>query len=98
MLKIPEFKTILLNHDSFVEDGAVKVYPLDYYTGDCILRGWMLTPEQYAKLYSILLSKGITLINTPEQYDACHLLPNALPYIQQHTPKSMIFPQAIIIP
>ena len=90
--KIPEFKTILFNHDAFVEDGTVKIYPKDYYTGDCILRSWMLTPEQYAKLYSHLSDVGIRLINSPKQYNACHLLPNALPYLERHTPHSLIYP------
>ena len=95
--KIPEFKTILFNHDAFVEDGAVKIYPKDYYTGECILRGWMLTPEQYSILHGHLSSKGMTLINTPEQYSACHLLPNVLPYIEKHTPKSLVFTQGTAI-
>ena len=90
--KIPEFKVILFNHDAFVEDGTIKTYPKDYYTGDCILRSWMLTPEQYAKLYTHLAGVGVRLINSPEQYNTCHLLPNALPYLGQHTPYSLTYP------
>ena len=91
--RIPEFKTIFYNYDGFVQGEPLKLYPDDYYTGDCIYRGWMFTPEQYATLYTKLRDKGINLINSPEQYDACHLLPNALPFIEENTPKSLCFPK-----
>ena len=45
--KIPDFKTVLFNYDEFVSEGSVRIYPKDYYTGDCIYRGWMLSPVQY---------------------------------------------------
>ena len=71
--RIPEFQTILLNYDEFVAEGSIRLYPEYYYKGDCIYRGWMLNPEQYATLYSFLQDKGINLINSPQEYSACHL-------------------------
>ena len=91
--KIPEFNIILYNYDEYVAEGSYNLYPKDYYTGDCIYRGWMLTPEQYRVLYNFLSKKSVALINTPEEYNACHLFPNALRYIGAYTPKSLIFPQ-----
>jgi len=66
--RISEFKPLLYNYDEFVDDKPLKLYPDNYYTGECIYRGWMLTPEQYATLYGKLHDNGIKLINTPTQY------------------------------
>lgn len=51
-----------------------------------IYRGWMLTPKQYAALYNDLLSKNYQLVNTPEEYQNCHYLPDSLKYIAGKTP------------
>lgn len=40
-----------------------------------IYRGWMLSPESYRQLYDKLSQNSHYLINTPEQYDYCHLIP-----------------------
>lgn len=53
-----------------------------------IYRGWMLKPQQYQQLYTGLLAKNIQLINTPEQYQFCHYLPESYIAIQAHTPKT----------
>lgn len=48
-------------------------------TGDTtergIYRGWMLKPEDYARLYVELERRGLTLITTPECYSRFHLFP-----------------------
>ena len=54
-----------------------------------IYRGWMLTPKQYSILYNDLLSKNFQLINTPEEYQNCHYLPDSLRFIESRTPKSV---------
>jgi len=89
---IPQFKAVFFNYDEFVSGKPLKIHPNEYYTGDCIYRGWMLKPEQYRSLYDSLREKGISLINTPDEYDACHLHPAAVHYgISPYTPDSMIF-------
>ena len=88
---IPEFKTILYNYDGFVAGDKLKTYPSDYYAGDCIYRGWMLTPEQYSLLYNTLSDRGITLINSPYEYNACHLFPSVRDALGNHTPTSLCF-------
>ena len=91
MCKIPEFKAILFNYDELVHEGRIRIFPKDYYKGNCIYRGWMLNPEQYSSLYNFLDGNGISLINSPKEYDTCHLFPNALPSIEPYTPKSLVF-------
>jgi ATP-grasp domain, R2K clade family 2 len=54
-----------------------------------IYRGWMLTPTQYLILYNELLAKNYKLINTTEEYQNCHYLPDSLKYIANKTPKTI---------
>lgn len=54
-----------------------------------IYRGWMLTPKQYSILYNDLLSKNFKLINTVEEYQNCHYLPDSLTFIEKRTPKTI---------
>ncbi|WP_285399627.1 ATP-grasp domain-containing protein [Lysinibacillus sp. fls2-241-R2A-57] len=53
-----------------------------------IYRGWMLSPENYEKLYQGLLKKNLKLINSPSHYVTCHYFPNAYHVIKDYTPKS----------
>jgi len=88
---LPDIKIILYNYDGFMQNEPIKIYPNDYYTGKCIYRGWMLTPNQYRALFAFLEKSCITLINTPEQYDYCHMFPYVYPHIEQYTPKMLHF-------
>ena len=94
---LPECRVALFNYDEFVADGVVKIYPKDSYSGKCIYRGWMLTPAQYKSLYDFLLNEGVTLINSPDEYDNCHLFPSAHSMIEPYTPKSLFFEQGVAI-
>jgi len=91
--RIPDFKIILYNYDGFAQGESIEIYPDNYFTGECIYRGWMLNPEQYTILYEFLRTRSITLINTPKQYNNCHLFPAIYPEIKQYTPKILYFEQ-----
>src|SRR6476469_4934319 len=54
-----------------------------------VYRGWMLRPEQYLMLYEALQAKGITLVNTPEEYKHAHYLPESYSAIEGLTPRSV---------
>lgn len=54
-----------------------------------IYRGWMLTPTQYSILYNDLMSKNFQLINSVEQYQNCHYLPDSLRFIEGRTPRTV---------
>jgi len=88
--QFPEFKAILFNYDGFVLSEQIKLQSKGY-SGICIYRGWMLTPNQYFLLYNILQEKGIVLINSPEEYNACHLFPVVYDRIRGHTPNIIFF-------
>ena len=82
---------LIFNYDNFVAGKKLKLTPGDYYHGLCIYRGWMLTPSLYIKLYNALLDQGIILINSPEQYSACHLFPAVRDELGLDTPASLIY-------
>ena len=52
----------------------------------CVYRGWMLKIKHYAELWTILISNGISLINSPSQYEMVHYFPKAYPLIKKQTP------------
>lgn len=82
----------LLNFEALVyendAEGAVARVPAANSPARGVYRGWMLTTEQYAQLYNALQERGIGLINSPEQYAHCHLLPLSYAEIAAHTPKT----------
>lgn len=91
---IPEFEIALFDYDGFIEDNTLKIYPkISVHRGNhnCIYRGWMLKPDKYIVLYKKLKEKGIELINSPEEYEKCHLFPNVYDDIKDYTPKTIWF-------
>ncbi|MBT31487.1 MAG: hypothetical protein CMO01_17665 [Thalassobius sp.] len=86
------FKPLLISHEELIANESVnsinKIVKLEH-EGKAIYRGWMLTGEQYKRLYTKLLGKNIVLINSPEAYDHAHYLPNAYPIIEAYTAKSV---------
>ncbi|MEH7041625.1 hypothetical protein CN887_28645 [Bacillus pseudomycoides] len=89
--KFPEFETAVYDYEEFITNGKLSIYPNNRYRGTCVYRGWMLTPLQYEDLYKELLDKGLKLINSPVEYNECHLFPNVYDSIKSYTPKSIYY-------
>lgn len=51
-----------------------------------VLRGWMLTGDQYAALYGSLGDRGYLVVNDPAAYAEAHYLPLAYPKLAGETP------------
>jgi hypothetical protein len=82
--------TALIDHSQVLEGAAgAAVARTPEGAGPAVYRGWMLKPNQYEAMHAALLSRGIELINTPEQYRACHYLPESYPWIEGNTPRSV---------
>jgi len=82
----------LVDHSRLIEGAAAAaVGRTPEEAGAAIYRGWMLRPNQYEVLHAALLSRGVALINTPEEYRTCHYLPESYPWIEGHTPRSVWF-------
>lgn len=87
------FGTLLFNFDDLTSADsftvATKRIKHREKMAHVIYRGWMLTPQQYSILYNDLLSKNFKLINTVEEYQNCHYLPDSLRFIENRTPKTV---------
>ncbi len=83
----------LINFEALVYEsdpaGAAARVPIADTLTMGVYRGWMLTVEQYARLFAVLHGRGIVLVNTPEQYAHCHWLPLYYAEIAAHTPKTL---------
>lgn len=87
------FKTLFFSFDDLVSTdrfslATKRIKPNDSLV-TIIYRGWMLTPKQYSILYNDLLAKNYKLINTVEEYQNCHYLPDSLKFIESRTPKTV---------
>jgi hypothetical protein len=78
-----------------------KVHLFDIYNIDSLVlpqvefkklvyHGWMMPPEYYTKFYNKCREFGYELINSPEQYVACHYFNGWYDAIEGLTPKSLI--------
>lgn len=87
------FETVLFNFEDLTSanrfSDATKRIKENEKLVNVIYRGWMLAPKQYSILYNDLLSKKFKLINTVEEYQNCHYLPDSLKFIESITPKTV---------
>jgi hypothetical protein len=87
------FETLLFNFEDLTSAGkfsvATKRIKQNKELANVIYRGWMLTPKQYSILYNDLLLKNFKLINSVEEYQNCHYLPDSLRFIENRTPKTV---------
>lgn len=79
------FQTAFYDHD-LIEAGeitaATKSIPLSGgEKSDTLLRGWMLTGENYGRLHEAICQKGHRPLVSPEAYEEAHYLPLAYQHI-----------------
>ncbi len=83
----------LIDHDALVRGEArervVRGLPDGVGCREAIYRGWMVTPEQYRRLFDMLAAKKIMLLNDPDAYRQCHHLPEWYPIAKELTPRSI---------
>ncbi len=91
-ISILGYRIYLYEHDRFISTGEfVSTFDFTNNSDLVILRSWMLKADQYDNLFNILNSKGLMMINTPEQYLNCHYYPNIYDKIRMHSPQSVWF-------
>ena len=71
-----------------LEMGKLSLYGSEI-TGMTIYRGWMMRPELYRTFYDKLMAKGITLINSPAEYEKYHMLPGWYEDFKDETAKTV---------
>lgn len=70
---------------------AVRWIVASQTAASAIYRGWMLSESDYASLGAALNKVNIELINSPQQYAACHYLPQSYAIIERNTARSTWF-------
>ena len=80
-------QTILFSYEDLLEN-RLSLFGSNF-EGLAVYRGWMLRPEQYEFLFDELKKQGIILINSPEEYERYHLLPNWYDDFKADTAKSV---------
>ena len=82
------FDIILFDHEELVANGEIICSNLKDSGGVLlvILRGWMLAPKQYKRLYNYLAMQNHLLINNVSKYTNCHYLPHSYPLLMRYSP------------
>ncbi len=89
------FNNLLFNDDMLSAgdiNGSLRRVPELATPTPVIYRGWMLRASVYQTLYEELKSRNLLMINNPGEYLSAHYLPNAYPFIESITPKTIWFP------
>ncbi|MGN0940631.1 MAG: ATP-grasp domain-containing protein [Selenomonadaceae bacterium] len=70
------------------KNDASDLYPLLIY------RGYMMRPEQYRRFYDAVHDAlGLYPVNTPEEYELMHVLPNVYPKTEGDTARILTYPE-----
>jgi hypothetical protein len=83
----------LLDHEAIMRGNMARaVRHVPWYREEtlAIFRGWEMPERHYDLLYEALLSRGLRLVNTPDQYVHTLYLPEALPTLSEHTPHTVV--------
>ncbi|HEX8463055.1 MAG TPA: ATP-grasp domain-containing protein [Abditibacterium sp.] len=86
------FETAIFDFDALTRGESIEVVlrrvrPREGVT-EAIYRGWMLTPENYSRLYFGLKNRGFSLVNMPENYEFCHSMPRNYELLKPLTPRT----------
>ena len=71
------FEVVLFGYDKWVNEEVLTLNEKPSKMRQAIMRGWMMKPELYEKLYNMLIANNIELITTPAEYNQMHIFPNA---------------------
>lgn len=83
------FTYSLFSFEDF-EAGEFKTRPALPVGEEIIYRGWMMTPEAYARLCEAVASKGGVLKTSSAQYRCCHYLPVWYELCADVTPETVV--------
>lgn len=75
--------------DEELESGRFRARPEFPANPKVLYRGWMLTPENYARLHGAILVAGGRPLTSPQQYRHCHYLPEWYPLCEDLTPATL---------
>ncbi|WP_167225589.1 ATP-grasp domain-containing protein [Massilia rubra] len=83
------FACSLFSFEDF-EAGQFKTQPALAAGVSVLYRGWMLTPDGYARLHQAIAGQDCAMLTSPAQYRHCHYLPEWYPLCEEFTPETVI--------
>lgn len=87
---------ILVDHNALdrAHDGpaAVRRSRFPDHPATAFYRGWMLKAGDYALLHAALAARGVTLLNDPRQYAACHHVPGSYATVSRWSAQTVFAP------
>ena len=86
------YDTILFVYDKWINEGVLILNETPSVKRKAIMRGWMLKPEQYEKLYYALSEQNIELMTSPADYRQMHIFPNVYNLFGKDTAAMEIYP------
>lgn len=86
------FDVVLFGYDKWVNEGTLVLNETPHEMRKAIMRGWMMKPELYEKLYNMLISNNIELVTSPTDYMQMHIFPNAYNLFGNDTASMNIYP------
>src|SRR5262249_48378193 len=93
------FSPILIDHDELDQRinpaAALRKAPITE-AGMGVYRGWMLRNEAYQGLFNGLHGRGVRLLTSPENYEACHHAPVSYPSLKRWMADMAWVPMAAI--
>jgi ATP-grasp domain, R2K clade family 3 len=82
------FETSVIAIDALAT-GAYRISPIpNSETTIIVYRGWMITPDDYSQLVSVVKRTGSEVLTSCDEYIATHYLPNWYPLLQDLTPET----------
>ncbi len=86
------YDTIFFGYDKWVSEGVLILNETPSVKRKAIMRGWMMKPEQYERLYCALSEKNIELMTSPADYRQMHIFPNVYNLFGKDTAAMEIYP------
>jgi hypothetical protein len=84
------FKTSVISLDA-LSSGASRISPPPDSREKVVYRGWMITPEDYFRLSSVIENADAEVFTSHHEYLATHYIPNWYPLIHDLTPETRFF-------
>lgn len=86
------FDVVLFGYDKWINEGSLSLNEKPHAMRKAIMRGWMMKPELYEKLYNMLILNNIELVTSPTEYTQMHIFPNAYNLFGKDTASMKIYP------
>ena len=86
------FDVVLFGYDKWVNEETLVLNEKPREMRKAIMRGWMMKPELYEKLYNMLITNNIELVTSPADYRQMHIFPNAYNLFGNDTAAMKIYP------